>query len=52
LSVETGEDEDAGLAEGEDDREELLRGLVELAIGLEVQVDVDEVGTGKELHLD
>jgi hypothetical protein len=51
LAVETGEDEDASLAEGENDREELLRGLVELAVGLEVEVDIDEVGTGKKLGI-
>jgi hypothetical protein len=49
LAVETGQDVDTGLAEGKDDGEQLLGGLVELAVGLEVQVDVDEVGTGKEL---
>jgi len=32
LAVETSQDEDACLAEGEDDREELLGGLVEFAI--------------------
>jgi hypothetical protein len=49
LAVETSQDVDTGLAEGKDDGEQLLGGLVELAVGLEVQVDVDEVGTGKEL---
>jgi hypothetical protein len=38
------------LANGEDNGEEFLRGLVEFAIGLEVQVDVDEVGSCKELY--
>ena len=50
LAIETGEDEDAGLAEGEDDGEKLLRGLVQFAIGLEVEVDVDEVGTSQKLE--
>jgi hypothetical protein len=49
LAVETSQDVDTGLAEGKDDGKQLLGGLVELAVGLEVQVDVDEVGTGKEL---
>ena len=39
----------AGLAEGEDDGEELLRRLVELAVGFQVEVDVDEVRAGEEL---
>ena len=50
LAVETSQDVNAGLAEGDDDGEELLRGLVELTVGLKVKVDVDEVGTGKELE--
>jgi hypothetical protein len=49
LAVETSQDVDAGLAEGKNDGEELLGGLVELAVGLQVEVDVDEVGTGEEL---
>ena len=49
LAVETSQDVNAGLAEGENDGEELLCGLVELAVGLQVEVDVDEVGTGEEL---
>lgn len=50
LAVETSQDVNTGLAEGEDDSEQFLGGLVELAVGLEVKVDVDEVGTGKELR--
>lgn len=49
LTVETSQDVYTGLTEGKDDGKQLLGGLVELAVGLEVQVDVDEVGTGKEL---
>lgn len=49
LAVETSQDVNTGLAEGKDDSEELLGGLVELAVGLEVKVDVNEVGTSKEL---
>ena len=49
LAVETSQDVDTGLAEREDDREQLLSGLVQLTVGLEVQVDVDEVGTSEEL---
>lgn len=50
LAIETSQDVDTGLAEREDDSEQLLGGLVELAVGLEVKVDIDEVGTGKELR--
>lgn len=50
LAVETSQDVNTGLAEGENDSEELLGGLVELAVGLQVEVDIDEVGTGKELE--
>lgn len=49
LAVEAGEDKDAGLAKGEDDGEQLLRSLVEFSVGLEIEVDIDEVSTGKEL---
>lgn len=49
LAVETSQDVHTGLTEGKDDGEQLLGGLVELTVGLEVKVDVDEVGTGKEL---
>jgi hypothetical protein len=38
------------LSEGEDDGEELLRRLVEFTIGLEVEVDIDEVGAGQKLY--
>lgn len=50
LAVETSQDVNTGLTEGENDSEELLSGLVELAVGLQVEVDVDEVGTGEELE--
>jgi hypothetical protein len=50
LAVETGQDVNASLAEGKDDGKQLLGSLVELAVGLEVKVDVDEVGTGEELQ--
>ena len=49
LTVETGEDADTGLTEGEDDCEQFLRSLVEFAVGLEVEVDVDEMGASKKL---
>lgn len=50
LAVETGKDIDTGLAKGQDDREQLLGGLVQFAVGLQVEVDVDEVGSSKELR--
>lgn len=50
LSVEASENVDGGLSHRQNDGEELLGGLVELAIGLKVKVDIDEVGSGKELE--
>lgn len=50
LSVEAGEDIHGGLSHREDNSEELLSGLVQLTIGLQVKVDIDEVGTSKELE--
>jgi hypothetical protein len=50
LSVETRDDIDDGLAERQEDSKELLGSLVKLAVGLEVEVDVDEVGASKELE--
>lgn len=49
LAVKTSEDVDAGLTEGQDDSEKLLSGLIQFTVGLEVQVDIDEVGTSEEL---
>ena len=49
LTVETSEHVHAGLTEGQNDSEELLSSLVELAVGLEVKVDIDEVGTSEKL---
>jgi hypothetical protein len=39
------------LAEGKDDGKEFLRGLVEFAVGFEIEVDVDEVSPSEELHM-
>lgn len=50
LSIETRDNVDDSLAEGQEDSQKLLGGLVELAVGLEVKVDVDEVGTSKKLE--
>lgn len=49
LAVETSQDVDTSLTERKDDSEKLLSGLVELTVGLEVQVDIDEVGTSEKL---
>lgn len=49
LAIETSKNVDTGLAEGQNDGEELLGGLVKLTVRLEVEVDVDEVSSGKEL---
>lgn len=50
LSVEASEDIHGGLSHREDNSEELLSGLVQLAVGLQVKVDIDEVGASKELE--
>lgn len=50
LAVEASQDVHTGLSEREDDSEELLSGLVELSVGLEVKVDVNEMGTSEELR--
>lgn len=49
-AVETGEDVDGGGTSGQDEGEELLSGLVELTVRLEVEVDIDHVGTSEELE--
>lgn len=51
LTIETRKDVDTSLAKGEDDGKQLLSGLVQLAVGLQVKVDIDEVGSSKELAL-
>ena len=50
LPVETRDDIDDGLSKRQENGEELLGGLVELTVGLEVEVDIDEMGTGEELE--
>lgn len=49
-SVETREDVNSGGTGGEDESQELLSSLVKLTVGLEVKVDIDHVGTSKELE--
>jgi len=49
-AVKTSEDIDSGGTDREDEGEKLLSGLVELAIRLEVEVDVNHVGARKELE--
>ncbi|GMF70953.1 unnamed protein product [Aspergillus oryzae] len=49
LTIETSQDIDTSLTEGEDDREKLLGGLVQFTVGFEVKVDIDEMGTSEEL---
>jgi hypothetical protein len=49
LAIQTGKDVYAALAEGKDNRKQFLGGLVELAVGFEVKVDVNKVGSGKKL---
>lgn len=49
-AVETGEDVDSGGTGRQNEGEQLLGGLVELTVGLEVEVDVDQVGASQELE--
>ena len=49
LAIETSQDEDTSLTEGEDDGEQLLGSLIEFSIGFEVEVDVNQMGAGQEL---
>lgn len=49
-AVKAGQDVDASLAERQDDGKELLRGLVELAVGLQVEVHIDKVSAGQKLE--
>lgn len=51
LAVEASQHVHTGLAKGQDDGEKLLSSLVQLTVGLEVQVDIDEVGTSEELSI-
>jgi hypothetical protein len=38
------------LTKGEDNGEELLRSLVQLTVGLEIEIDIDEVSASEELE--
>lgn len=49
-AVEAGEDVDGGGTSRQNESEQLLSGLVELAVRLKVEVDVDQVGAGQELE--
>lgn len=49
LTVETSKNVDTSLTKGKDNSEKLLSSLIQFTIGLEVQVDIDQVGTGEEL---
>lgn len=49
LTIETSKNVNASLTKGQDDGKEFLSGLVQFTVGLEVEVDVDEVGSGKKL---
>lgn len=46
-TVQTGENNNTSLSEREDDGKQFLGRLVELAIGLEVKVNIDEMSAGK-----
>lgn len=50
LTIKASKDVNAGLAERQDDSEELLGSLVKFAIGFEVEVNVDELGSSKKLE--
>jgi hypothetical protein len=49
LAIQTSKDVHTSLTKGENDREKLLSGLIEFSVGLEVEVDVNEVSTSEEL---
>jgi hypothetical protein len=49
-AVKTSQDVDTSLAERQDDGEELLGSLVELTVGLEVEVHIDKVSAGQKLE--
>lgn len=49
-AVKASQDVDTSLAERQDDGEELLSGLVELTVGLEVEVHIDKVSAGQKLE--
>jgi len=49
-AVKTSQDVNTSLAERQDDGEELLSSLVELTVGLEVEVHIDKVGAGQKLE--
>ena len=50
LTVKTSENINSGLSHRQDDSEKFLRSLVELAIGLQVKVDIDQVCASKKLE--
>lgn len=49
-AIETSEDVDSCGTSGQDEGEQLLGSLVELTVGLEVEVDVNQVGSSQELE--
>jgi hypothetical protein len=49
-TVETSQDVNTSLAKRQDDGEELLGSLVELTVGLEVEVHIDKVSAGQKLE--
>ncbi len=50
MTVEAGQDKDTCLPKGEYDSEKFLGSLVELSVGLEVEIDIDEMSASKELY--
>lgn len=50
LTIKASKDVNAGLAERQDNSEELLGSLVQFAIGFEVEVNVDKLGSSKKLE--
>jgi hypothetical protein len=49
LTIETSKNVNAGLPKRQDDSEKLLRGLIELSVGFEVEVNIDKVSSSEEL---
>jgi hypothetical protein len=50
VAVHAGDDIGDGLADGDQDAEQLLRALEQVAVRLDAVVDVDDLGAGQQLH--
>lgn len=50
LTIKTSQDVDSGLSERQDDSEQFLGGLVQFTVRLQVEVNINHVGTSQELE--